>query len=111
MSAPPLERYVDPRIAATGGYRRVPTDRKSNYEWPGMMPLPAWQRTRIHQHSTYFCAKCGRRLGSPQAVYTHLAKVHPAATSRPRSARLAPSETPPRGNRRIRREAQLRPVG
>ena len=98
---------VDPRVAATGGYRRNPTDPKSNYEWPGMMPLPAWQRTRIHQHSTYFCAKCGRRLGSPQAVYTHLAKVHPAAGSRPARARVAPSEASATGNGRIGPQLRL----
>jgi hypothetical protein len=31
---------VDPRIAASGSQRRVPSDPKSNYEWPGMVRLP-----------------------------------------------------------------------
>ena len=72
------ELELDPRIAATGGRRRVPTDPKSNYEWPGMTPWPDWRRTRVHRHTAYYgCAKCGARFSSPHAVYTHLAKVHP----------------------------------
>ena len=101
---------VDPRVAATGGRRRIPGDPKSNSEWPGMMPLPAWSRTRVHEHSTYFCGKCGARLGSPQAVYTHLAKRHPATTSRPRPARLTPPEASARGNGRVRPQTQPRAV-
>jgi hypothetical protein len=70
---------VDERIAATGGYRRVPGDPRSNYEWPGMVALPNWRQTRVHKHTRYYaCAKCGARFGSPHAVYAHLAKIHPA---------------------------------
>ena len=69
---------LDPRIAATGGYRRVPGDSKSNYEWPGMTPLPDWRRTRVHRFTIgYGCGKCGAQFASPNAVYTHLAKTHP----------------------------------
>lgn len=69
---------VDPRVEASGGYRRIPTDPKSNYEWPGMTPLPDWQRTHVHRHTRFYeCAKCNTRFGSPHAVYTHLAKEHP----------------------------------
>jgi hypothetical protein len=104
MTAPALERYADPRVAATGGYRRVPGDPKSNYEWPGMMRLPDWQRTRVHRHSTYFCGKCGVQFGSPQAVYTHLAKRHPATGFRAGAARLTPSKVSSGGNGRAPRE-------
>jgi hypothetical protein len=93
---------VDPRIAATGGYRRNPRDPKSNYEWPGMVSLPNWRLTRVHEHTAYYgCAKCGARFGSPQAVYAHLARAHPAAWSRPRLADLRPSEVSSRGNGRV----------
>ena len=34
---------------------------------------------RAHRHTAYYgCAKCGARFSSPQAVYAHLDKVHPA---------------------------------
>lgn len=100
----PQTHDLDPRITATGGRRRNPRDPKSGYEWPGMTALPDWSRTRVHRHTrAYGCAKCGARFGSPQAVYTHLAKTHPTRPSPALGSRLllAPlslSEVPTGGN-------------
>jgi hypothetical protein len=79
---------ADWRIAATGGYRRVPSNPKSDYQWPGMTALPAWQQTRVHRHTAYYgCAKCGARFKSPGAAYVHLARAHPVSATRSRLAR------------------------
>ena len=99
---------LDPRIAATGGRRRSPRDPKSGYEWPGMMAWPDWRRTRVHRHTAYCgCAKCGVRFSSPQAVYAHLAKVHPAKGSWRIGARLRPSQGPAGGNGRVNAEVRV----
>jgi hypothetical protein len=44
---------------------------------PGMVPAEQWKQTAVHQASNYFCAKCGRRFDSPDAVYEHLDTKHP----------------------------------
>jgi hypothetical protein len=80
---------VDPRIAATGGARRLKNP-KSNYEWPGMMAQPDWLRTTVHEHTSFYgCAKCGQHSKTPHAVYTHLDKRHPAPGSGRLGGRVA----------------------
>lgn len=99
---------LDARIEASGGRRRVARDPKSNYEWPGMMAWPDWSRTRVHRHTAYYgCAKCGARFSSPQAVYAHLAKLHPAKGSRPLGARLSPLNGSGRGSGRVSAEVRV----
>ena len=71
-----VDPTVDPKITATGGRRRRSGDAKSNYEWPGTTPQPDWIKTRVHRHSSYGCARCGKRFATPHGVYAHLAKVH-----------------------------------
>jgi len=97
---------LDPRIAATGGRRRNPPDPKSEYTWAGMMAWADWRRTQVHRHTrAYGCAKCGAAFGSPNAVYAHLAKAHPAGGSRLLLAPLGPSESSIQGTGRVRVEA------
>ncbi len=99
---PQTTNEVDPRIAATGGRRRVAGDPKSGYEWPGMMAAPDWVKTRVHRHTrVYGCTRCGVAFHTPHAVYAHLARAHPALGSRPRSGRLGPSEGRAGGNGRV----------
>jgi hypothetical protein len=70
----PAREVVDPRVANHGGTR---TDRKSNYDFPGMMEQASWRRTKVHKHTRWYgCARCGQKLSGPHAVYTHFAKVH-----------------------------------
>jgi hypothetical protein len=65
---------VDPRVAKHGGTRK---DRKSNYDFPGMMDAANWRKTEVHKHTAWYgCALCGRKFNGPHAVYTHLAKRH-----------------------------------
>jgi hypothetical protein len=45
--------------------------------YPGMMDRRNWRRTRVHQHSRYSCAWCGRRFADPVAVYNHIDARHP----------------------------------
>jgi hypothetical protein len=73
-----VDPTVDPRIAATGGRRRIFGDPKSCYTWPGMTDAVAWARSDVHKHTSYYgCAWCGQGFRSPNAVYTHIDKVHP----------------------------------
>ncbi len=48
----------------------------------GMMPQEQWRSTQAARHSTYSCAKCGRGLKTPSAVYRHLDAKHPAKGGR-----------------------------
>jgi hypothetical protein len=64
---------LDPRIAATGGKR----ESGGRYIWPGMMDHRSWERTLAHRHTRqYSCGRCGQAFKNPDAVYTHMAKVH-----------------------------------
>jgi hypothetical protein len=68
---PPLG--IDSRIAATGGK----SDGGGHYIWPGMMDHRSWARTKAHQHTKqYSCAHCGQAFNQPDAIYTHMAKIH-----------------------------------
>jgi hypothetical protein len=68
------EEPVDPRIAKHGGTRK---DRKSNYDFAGMMDSASWRRTEVHEHTRWYgCALCGQKFSGPHAVYGHLAKRH-----------------------------------
>jgi hypothetical protein len=72
-----VDLTVDPRVAATGGRRRIFGDEKKNYEWPGMASQTDWLRTRVHQHTIYYgCSRCGTKFKTPHAAYSHLAKIH-----------------------------------
>jgi hypothetical protein len=92
---------VDPRVAATGGRRERWGDPKSPYIWPGMAREADWRRTDVHKVSRYSCARCGKRFGSPAAVYAHLAKVHPARGLQPRRRRLRPAGVEGNGAGRV----------
>jgi hypothetical protein len=72
-----VDPTVDPRIAKTGGRRCRFGDPKSPYTWPGMDDERSWRRTDVHKHSTYHCLWCGLTLATPNAIYTHIDKVHP----------------------------------
>jgi hypothetical protein len=91
-AAPLADQTVDLRVAATGGRRERQGDARSPYIWRGMARDADWRRTDVHHHNCYSCAKCGKRFGSPAAVYTHLAKVHPPTGSAPRNGRVRPAE-------------------
>jgi hypothetical protein len=76
----PSERPVDTRIAGTGGRQLRSGDPKSGYTWLGMAAPADWGRTLVHEHTRWYgCARCGVKFtgpSGPQAVYTHMAKVH-----------------------------------
>lgn len=96
MSATPVrgvDPRIDPRVAAIGGTRSNP---KHGYDFPGMMSDADWRRTRVHRHTSYYgCGICGQQFAGPHAVYTHIAKVHPA--------RVLPKNHPALGYRASRR--------
>ncbi len=65
---------IDPRVAKHGGYR---TNRKSNYDFPGMIDDVSWRRSNVHKATSYYgCHRCGQGFTGPHAVYRHLAQVH-----------------------------------
>jgi hypothetical protein len=99
-----IDPTVDPRIRASGGRRERWGDPRSPYIWPGMMRDADWRRTDVHKHSSYYCARCAKRFGSPAAVYTHLAKVHPPTGLAPRNRRLRPAEGSANGAGRVARK-------
>jgi hypothetical protein len=43
----------------------------------GMVPADQWEKTSVHQASSYRCARCGKHFDSPDAVYDHLDTEHP----------------------------------
>jgi hypothetical protein len=53
-----FEALIAPETASEGQAQMTPQDR--------------WGRSEVHRHSAYSCAKCGKRLRSPAAVYRHL---------------------------------------
>jgi hypothetical protein len=50
---------------------RQTTDRR------GMVPADQWEKTSVHQASSYYCGRCGKRFASPDALYDHLDNEHP----------------------------------
>ena len=81
---------IDPRVAATNGRLQRP---KSEYTWPGMVAWADWRKTRVRQHTkSYSCAKCGASFASPNGVYAHLDRAHPAGGSRRAPLRLTASD-------------------
>jgi hypothetical protein len=44
--------------------------------YPGMVDKRNWRKTKIHRHSRYGCAWCGRQFADPVAVYAHIDERH-----------------------------------
>ena len=59
-----------------GTLTKQPT-RRDTTDQRGMVPADQWEKTSVHQASSYYCAKCGRRFSTPHEVYEHLDSKHP----------------------------------
>ena len=67
-----------------------------------MMLLPNWSQTQVHHHTrAYGCARCPKTFASPQAVYIHLTKIHPATGFELPPSHLSPSEVLVGGKGRV----------
>ena len=86
----PTQTLVDPRVAKHGGSRR---NSKANYDFPGMTDAASWRRTEVHKATHFYgCGLCDQKFSGPHAVYTHLAKIHDAGSSKGRTRGRTPPQ-------------------